>query len=180
MDTVAFALDCAVCDQARLGLVPGVGTAACGAFLHTVHAKGFRGWMRGRPEPGREGQDQARPGDRAAGQSGPDRGLCCVRCGLLVTWPDQRRERDGSHVHAFFNPHGHLFELGVFATAPGARPLGRPSLDFTWFAGCAWRVAECRGCGAHLGWEYRDQAGGTFFGLILDRLAERQGPGRGA
>jgi hypothetical protein len=31
----------------------------------------------------------------------------------------------------------------------------------------------CGGCRGHLGWHFRDQDGAGFFGLILDRLQER-------
>lgn len=73
----------------------------------------------------------------------------------------------------FVNPHGHVFEVGCFATAH-VRSIGPASHFFSWFPGYAWRVALCPGCGAHLGWAYGDDAG--FFGLILPRLVEDAEP----
>jgi len=50
--------------------------------------------------------------------------------------------------------------------------LGEASTYFSWFEGCAWRYAICGGCQAHLGWEFLCRGGGTFFGLIRNRLTE--------
>ena len=76
----------------------------------------------------------------------------------------------GAHRHVFANPQGHVFEIGCFAAAPGCAAVGPPSSDFSWFPGTLWQVVICVACGLHLGWCYTQSDGGTFFGLILDRL----------
>ena len=100
----------------------------------------------------------------------PRRSLRCAACGHLVTNEDRREEMGGEHRHTFVNPHGHVFEIGVFSTAPGARGVGEPSSFFSWFPGYVWRIVVCGGCGAHLGWSFGE--GPHFFGLIVDRLVE--------
>jgi hypothetical protein len=97
------------------------------------------------------------------------RDLVCARCRAGVTRESARIERGGAHVHTRINPGGWVFQLGCFAEAT-CRVSDEPTEQFTWFPGHAWRVASCVACDAHLGWRF-DGAGGTFFGLILDRLA---------
>ncbi len=66
---------------------------------------------------------------------------------------------------------GIVFHIGCFGDAPGCRTTGVPTSEFTWFGGFAWSLALCGNCNAHLGWRYQG-AQVSFFGLILDRLAE--------
>lgn len=69
----------------------------------------------------------------------------------------------------FANPHGIMFEIGCFLSAPGGMALADPCSDFTWFRGYDWQVAVCRGCSDHLGWFYSRRETG-FWGLILDKM----------
>ncbi|TVR00797.1 MAG: hypothetical protein EA399_03695 [Desulfovibrionales bacterium] len=96
--------------------------------------------------------------------------LRCRACGWVVTAEDQRITVNGRHDHVFFNPHGHVFEIGCFAHAPGAVPASSPSTEFSWFPGLTWQVVACAACGAHLGWRFQDVQDSDFFALILDRL----------
>lgn len=107
---------------------------------------------------------------RASPAPTPGEGLLCRRCGKLVTTEAARIARRDAHRHTRINPHGFVFELGCFSDAPGARESSEPTLEFTWFEGLAWRMADCRGCGAHLGWSFEGQ-GDHFWGLVLDRLS---------
>ncbi len=132
-------------------------------------------FLRKQPDPGQPG----RVDPENKNKEDPDRGdiwLVCTQCGHPVTTPAQRRERNGDHCHTLFNPHGHVFEIGIFTQAPGALPQGPSNLEFTWFSGCPWQVALCRACGIHLGWRYLEPEGHGFFGLILNRLVEGKGP----
>lgn len=70
------------------------------------------------------------------------------------------------------NPAGLLFHIGCFAEAIGCTVVGPDSLEYPWFAGFAWRYAECGNCRCHLGWHFRSEGRPSFFGLILDRLVE--------
>ena len=52
--------------------------------------------------------------------------------------------------------------------APGAAPAGGASDEFTWFPGYSWRIALCRDCGRHMGWQFLGDD--DFFGLIKTHL----------
>lgn len=98
------------------------------------------------------------------------RRLYCIHCGKPITEEDQRIAIRSSHRHRFTNPHGLIFVIGCFASAPGCAQVGVATEEWTWFSGYAWQVALCRSCGVHLGWRYRSGSGDGFYGLILDRL----------
>lgn len=96
--------------------------------------------------------------------------LCCVYCNSPITAEDQRIPMQGKHRHRFTNPHGMVFHIGCFASAPGCAQIGPATEEWTWFSGYAWQIAVCRSCGRHLGWRYRNSGGNSFYGLILERL----------
>jgi hypothetical protein len=104
-----------------------------------------------------------------------ERRLFCVHCRHPVTHQDERISVQGSHEHHCTNPHGASFHIGCFRGASGCSVVGPPSTEHTWFAGCAWRIGMCVGCGAHLGWRF-DGVSEVFFGLILARLVSQPGP----
>ena len=108
---------------------------------------------------------------RAADDAGKGRRLLCARCGHPVTRERERIDIDGVHEHRRTNPAGYRFHFGSFRAAPGCTTQGAPSHEHTWFAGYAWRIANCASCLGHLGWRYERGADG-FYGLILERLAE--------
>ena len=102
-----------------------------------------------------------------------ERVLRCARCGQGIA-----SERDvfgvggADAVQVFANPGGWVWEIVTLRDAPGALVHGRPTTEFTWFPGYAWRFAACGRCGQHLGWRYDGpQEPPSFFGLIRDRLA---------
>jgi hypothetical protein len=117
--------------------------------------------------------DRERPLQRVD-ETERDRGrrLCCVVCGHAITTTAARTSVSGHHLHTFCNPHGLVFEIGCFSEAPGCGATGPAEHFFSWFPGYAWRMGVCRGCHAHLGWSYGDAP--DFWGLIVDRLAERE------
>ena len=102
------------------------------------------------------------------------RALLCVRCGLPITTRDQRIEMNGMHEHTFVNPHGVIYRIGCFSSAPGCAVLPEEYKEFTWIDGYAWAHAMCARCGHHLGWKYRMEQV-VFHGLVLDRLIEKDG-----
>jgi hypothetical protein len=95
----------------------------------------------------------------------------CAACGQGIAADASRDEVDGRHVHMRLNPAGVAFVFGIFREAPGCAVVGLPTDEATWFAGCLWRYALCKGCGAHLGWSFSGASGG-FFGLVLEKLVE--------
>ena len=99
------------------------------------------------------------------------RQLLCTYCETPVTSLAARRDVEGAHIHTFTNPHGIVFRIGCFASAPGCLASGELSDHFTWFPGYSWQIALCGACKIHLGWRFlsgRD----AFHGLIGDRLVE--------
>jgi len=115
---------------------------------------------------------RARPAARDTGTAGGKK-LCCRGCRRVITDESQRVSIAGDHAHTRSNPQGVTFCFGCFAGAPGCSSLGRATAEHTWFAGCAWQIAVCGGCGDHLGWRFTGAH--HFFGLILDRLVAEAG-----
>lgn len=97
--------------------------------------------------------------------------LVCVQCHEVITNPVNRISVDGSHTHTFANPHGIIFEIECFGAAPGCGTAGPATDDFSWFKGFQWKIAVCRRCLNHLGWQFTSGSS-FFFGLISDRLIE--------
>ena len=97
------------------------------------------------------------------------RPLVCAACGRGITWEDQRRDVSGRHEHTRVNPVGIEYHFGCFSDAEGCAVSGERTDEHTWFPGCAWQLAHCRGCGVHLGWFF--SGADRFYGLVLDRLA---------
>lgn len=116
------------------------------------------------PEPGAADSDERSPQ--------AERVLLCRACRHPIARPADRVSVQGRHTHTFANPHGLVFEIGCFQSAPGCGPIGPASDDFTWFPGHRWRVCICAACLGHLGWQFLPGLGDGFYGLILDRLIE--------
>ena len=98
------------------------------------------------------------------------KGLLCRVCQLLITTSRERIEKDGKHLHTFFNPAGIVYEIGCFRRAPGCLELGSPSSEFAWFGGYSWQVVYCLSCQQHLGWKFSGEE--RFFGLVVNKLSE--------
>lgn len=93
----------------------------------------------------------------------------CAACAHEITRGCWEMAVEGAHERAFFNPAGRVFRVLCFKEAPGAAGVDPATAEFTWFRGCAWRLAVCRGCATHLGWRY-ETADSVFFGLIKPAL----------
>ncbi len=89
----------------------------------------------------------------------------CARCTTRIC---DESDAVGGGTHRFTNPAGFAFDVACFAAAPGCRVDGEPTLEYTWFPGHAWSIADCRNCSAQLGWFFSGES--TFYGLILERL----------
>jgi hypothetical protein len=103
------------------------------------------------------------------GEGGGGERLVCRACGHSVTSTSDRIELQGAHDHRKTNPAGAAFHIGCFRQAPGATGRGPAFEEHTWFAGYAWQIAVCAGCGGQLGWVFHAKAS-RFYGLILNRL----------
>jgi hypothetical protein len=113
----------------------------------------------------------ASPGAADFATQGPGRVLACAKCQSPVTHKSALIAVDGSRTHVFTNPDGDRFRIGCFAEARGLIGVGRPTLEYTWFAGFTWQVELCARCQDQLGWLYRSGVSG-FHGLILAQLLE--------
>jgi hypothetical protein len=128
----------------------------------------------------RQGPTGGQPARKAAPEAsqktsiGSGRTLVCAACGHRITSERERISVLDSHEHRFFNPAGFLFHIGCFRSAPGCCVVGHPTTEFTWFPGFAWCHAMCDRCGQHLGWRFSDSEANSFFGLVLNRLAEAE------
>ncbi len=96
--------------------------------------------------------------------------ILCGFCRAKITTVGQMIEVNGSYRHTFTNPHGKVFEIGCFSSAPGCISHGPATHDCTWFAGCSWRFSLCANCFAHIGWKYQSSLSGSFYGLVLVHL----------
>ncbi len=101
-----------------------------------------------------------------------DQWVVCRQCGQRLARTSDRAIVNGSHRHTFANPSGIVFEIGCYVNVKGCGYAGPPSTEFTWFAGHSWRIAVCGSCLVHLGWMFVSSQGGSFFGLILDRISD--------
>lgn len=108
-----------------------------------------------------EADDATSPFDKKA--------ILCAFCQAPITDPSQSIVVNGSRQHLFTNPHGLVFEIGCFNICDGAAPASPPSMEFSWFPGYSWRVAVCRRCQHHIGWQFMGEKR-QFYGLILDHL----------
>ncbi|HBQ12456.1 MAG TPA: hypothetical protein DEF51_15335 [Myxococcales bacterium] len=127
-------------------------------------------WLRGVDESKEPPPAPVRVEEEARVARGPK--IRCRACRSVVTDAAARVEAHGAHTHRRVNPSGVDFHVGCFEPAPGCITEGAPTLYWTWFPGCAWQLALCRACHAHLGWRFTGEQ--TFWGLILDRLVEDQ------
>ena len=105
-------------------------------------------------------------------EAGQSPKLRCVVCARAITTLDEATRVAGAHRHEFANPAGQRFRIGCYANAPGAAASGAPSDYWSWFDGCHWRIAECRGCAVQLGWQFCNSSGQRFFAPIVDALVE--------
>ncbi len=120
-------------------------------------------------DPGADAARQQRLAVKPAEKPKQEKRLFCAACRHPVTHQDERIQIQGGHEHRFANPHGVHFRIGCFREAGGCAAVGPATLEYTWFAGYAWRIALCAHCHAHLGWRF-ESPGEYFHGLISDRL----------
>ncbi|WP_147819609.1 cereblon family protein [Salidesulfovibrio onnuriiensis] len=125
--------------------------------------------LKGAPEPNR---DSPRPEEGLDDGQGGRRVFICRSCGNRITSAAAAMAVNGKHKHTFFNPHGYVFELGCFSSAPGTIRVGPASPEFTWFSGHTWQTLVCGRCNIHIGWHYQADSGSGFYGLILPQVAE--------
>ncbi len=110
----------------------------------------------------------------AEADTGSGSAVLCRACRHRLTRKGLGTRAAGAHEHAYLNPAGIVYRFACYADAPGAHALGASSREWSWFPGHAWRVAICGGCAVHVGWRFQADAGGGFYGLIVDRIVEEE------
>lgn len=147
--------------------------AAVTTLQHSVRAHAHPpSWaLRKRPPTG-GGAEQPVGRDEAASKDEGSRPIVCAACGHAITDKDAACMQAGRHRHTCVNPAGIVYRIRCFRRAPGVSGVGEWTDYYSWFAGYAWQVAQCAGCGAHLGWGFRGE-GSPFHGLIAERIVER-------
>lgn len=124
------------------------------------------------PGEGDNASSSAAPDDIALTTTDPEAVILCRRCGHLITRLQEKTTIGGGFQHTFANPTGRVYDIGCFRNAEGCGPSGPLTNEFTWFHGYQWRIALCRACYVHLGWQFlSNSGGGGFWGLILKRLS---------
>lgn len=114
---------------------------------------------------------------RRADQLAPDdpaRFLLCRECALPVADPREVFKL-GEGPQLYLNPHGILHEVVLVRAARNLLFVGDATLEHTWFAGWAWRIALCARCRSHLGWRYEAadaRSPPVFFGLRRAAIME--------
>jgi cereblon len=73
---------------------------------------------------------------------------------------------------AYVNPHGQIHETLTVLQAKNVRLLGQEVAEHSWFPGYKWTIVQCRLCGNHLGWRFRNPSlkPSTFYGLTRNGL----------
>lgn len=95
----------------------------------------------------------------------PEKSIRCKNCEANITSQSFAIE---PHEHTFRNPYGFSFHILCFSAAAGAREVGTPTTEASWFPEHAWSFAVCQQCTTHLGWWYSGPT--RFVGLIATRL----------
>jgi hypothetical protein len=125
----------------------------------------------GAEEPGEEAADLAEAERRDK--------LLCARCRIGVSEASLLFVATGTGPRAVFvNPQGRVFEIVTVRDAFNIALVSGPTVEATWFPGYAWRIANCGGCGAHLGWRFEGASGGlppVFFGLVASSVTGADG-----
>ena len=96
--------------------------------------------------------------------------ILCRQCRQVITTKAEQITVQGAHQHTFANPHGIIFQIGCFQSAKGCGYTGSLTEEWSWFKGFSWKIAVCNICLIQLGWLFLSSGGGSFNGLILNRL----------
>jgi hypothetical protein len=133
------------------------------------------------PTPQADDRPAPAPSRSPSPEAEPDDPVRCRTCAHVVTHRAAAIEVADAHERTFRNPGGWSFRVACYRTAPGCAPSGDPTVDHTWYAGYAWQLLHCGGCGGHLGWWYAAEGAAQgdgaaspahdgFAGLITSRL----------
>ncbi|UJR28922.1 hypothetical protein I4U23_010140 [Adineta vaga] len=73
---------------------------------------------------------------------------------------------------AYVNPHGQIHETLTVLQVKNVRLIGQEVAEHSWFPGYKWTIVQCRLCGNHLGWRFRNPSlkPSTFYGLTRNGL----------
>lgn len=122
-------------------------------------------------------EESARQGIKEA----PRKALLCRTCRQPVSSPEAAFCMRSPHtVQLFVNPAGFAREVLTLKEAHNLHFEGWSTLEATWFAGYAWRIAYCGRCGTHLGWRFERRLAQDgppeFFGLLCEELTSDDPP----
>ena len=134
---------------------------------------GLTGYFRNEYEDKHDPSPDGHVQDEIEEEAEKEKYICCRQCHSVITNQNEIIQVQGTHRHTFANPHGIVFGIGCFLTAPGCGCAGSASSEFSWFKGFNWRIAVCLICFTHLGWLFSSTGNTSFYGLILDHLADK-------
>jgi cereblon len=101
------------------------------------------------------------------------RRIRCRVCNNEVADPGDVFRAGEDAVQVFVNQAGYAHEVITVLDAWNVVISGRPTTEFSWFPGYAWRHVLCGGCGNHVGWLYETVVGGSprvFVGFRRDEV----------
>ena len=103
--------------------------------------------------------------------------LFCKTCGKRISDMRYLTSVDGGSPNRVFrNPNGDVYEIITLSDCEGLQDTSPPILEETWFPGYPWVVLHCSSCLTHLGWRWENpgRIPSLFYGLICERLVERE------
>jgi len=103
--------------------------------------------------------------------------LLCCQCYQIITSYCECISIQEQHKHIFANPHGIIYDISCFRSAPGCLYTGIPTKEWSWFSGFLWKIAICSKCLIHLGWQFiPSSSNNSFVGLVSNRLVTPYNP----
>ena len=101
--------------------------------------------------------------------------LACLHCEHVIANKNDLFSMSATGPQAaYVNPGGHVHETMTFFKATGLSVTGRPTTEYSWFPGYAWRIARCDNCHEHMGWKFTAAKRGLklkkFWGLTRASL----------
>ncbi|XP_024458541.1 uncharacterized protein LOC7462291 isoform X1 [Populus trichocarpa] len=77
---------------------------------------------------------------------------------------------------AYVNSHGYVHEIMTLQKANGLALIGRATVEYSWFPGYAWTIAECASCETQMGWLFtatkKKLKPQSFWGIRSSQVAD--------
>ncbi|SPD75528.1 hypothetical protein PITCH_A640071 [uncultured Desulfobacterium sp.] len=102
----------------------------------------------------------------------------CIFCGGLIAHSDRSLILKGNKRHLFINPSGINCDFYTFSACPGVIAPGPATEAHSWFSGYGWKMAFCRQCRQHMGWQYnavlKSAVPAVFWGILVEHVITKE------